>query len=82
MSVAERLLEYTTLAFLVFLAVAVAFCAMDNSGMRARLWRVRCAWTWAAKDTTRTSVHLGRTVTAISTRQTALRLLRDVIGDL
>jgi hypothetical protein len=78
----ERCLEYTTLAMLVALAFTVAFCVQENSSIRTRLWMTRCQWTWAAKDTTSTSAVLGRTVTTFSTRQTAVRMLRDVIGDL
>lgn len=78
----ERLLEYATLAVLVAIALTVAFCAQDNTSLRARMWSTRCRWVWAAKDCTSTAVIRGRTVTATSTRQTAMRLLRDVIGDL
>lgn len=82
MSWPERLLEYATLAVLVVVAVTVTFCAEDAASFRTRLWSTRCRWTWAAAGTTKTSAVLGKTVTVTSTRATALRLLRDVIGDL
>lgn len=78
----ERLLEYVTLVALVAVALIVAFCADDAASFRTRLWSTRCRWTWAAWDTTETAVVLGRTVAMTSTRQTALRLLREVIGEL
>ncbi|WP_433520039.1 hypothetical protein ACQP2T_63605 (plasmid) [Nonomuraea sp. CA-143628] len=78
----ERLLEYATLAALVVVALVVTFCAEDAASFRTRLWSTHCRWTWAAWDTTKTSTVLSKRVTVTSTRETALRLLRDVIGDL
>lgn len=78
----ERVLEYVTLAVLVAAALTIAFCAADSASLRTRLWTTRCRWTWATWDTTRTASVLSKTVTVTSTRATALRLLRDVIGDL
>lgn len=78
----ERVLEYVTLVVLVAVALTITFCADDSASLRTRLWSTRCRWTWAAWDTTSTSIVLGKTVAVTSTRQTALRLLREVIGDL
>lgn len=78
----ERVLEYATLAVLVAVALTITFCADDSVSLRTRLWSTRCRWTWAAWDTTKTSIVLGKSVAVTSTRQTALRLLREVIGDL
>ena len=78
----ERLLEYATLAALVAVALIVTFCAEDAASFRTRFWSTHCQWTWAAQDTTSTSKVLGNTVSVTSTRQAALRLLREVIGDL
>lgn len=78
----ERVLEYVTLVVLVAVALTITFCADDSASLRTRLWSTRCRWTWAAWDTTSTSIMLGKSVSVTSTRQTALRLLREVIGDL
>ncbi|MFC4006679.1 hypothetical protein ACFOY2_05570 [Nonomuraea purpurea] len=78
----ERLLEYVALAVLVLAAVAIAFCADPVASLRTRLWTTRCRWIWAARDTTSTFTMLSHTVALTETRRTAIRLLRDVIGDL
>lgn len=82
MSWSVRVLEYVTLAVLVVAALTITFCAEDSASLRTRLWSTRCRWTWAAWDTTTTSTVLAKRVTVTSTRDAALKLLRDVIGDL
>lgn len=77
-----RLLEYVTLTGLVAGALAVAFCLNDTPGVRARLCSVGGRWVSATEDTATTATVAGQTVTVTSTRDAAVRLLRDTIGEL
>lgn len=78
----ERILSYVTLAVLVVAVLVIAFCLDTAPSVRARLWSVGARWESAADDAATTLTAHGRTVTATSTRDTALRLLLDTIGDL
>lgn len=78
----ERLLNDVTLVALVLVAVAAAFYADPTASFRTRRWKIRRQWLWAVRDTTTTVTAAGCTMTVISTRLAALRLLTDVMGDL
>ena len=81
MTLPQRLLDYVTLALLVAVALLVAFVMDDGPSLRARLLSVGDRWTFAAEDVTSTSYGAGGAVTVTSTWETALRLIRDTIGD-
>lgn len=82
MTLSARLLDYATVAVLVAVAVVVAFCADEAASWPGRTASVRSAWRWAARDTTTVVPYAGGTIRLTSTKRTALRLLKDVIGDL
>ncbi len=79
---ADRVVDYVTVALLVAWALLVAFLAEDACSLRLRVWLVRCRWSWAARDATATATVAGTTVKLTSTRETALLLLDDVMGDM
>lgn len=82
MTCIERAREYILLALLVAMAVTVAFVADEGTDVRTRWWSVRSRWIWAARDASTTATVSGATVTMTSTRQVAMRLLLETIGDL
>lgn len=82
MTLSARLLDYATVAVLVAVALLVAFCADDAGTWSGRARSVRTSWQWAARDSTITQAVGGGLVTCTFTKQTAMRLLRDVIEDL
>lgn len=78
----ERFLDHLVVALLVVGALAVAFAACPGGTLRARFRRTADEWTWTARDATQVRTTATATVRTVSSRETALRLLADVLGDL
>lgn len=76
----QRLLDYATLALLVAVALLVALCLDSAPSLRTRLWSVGDQWANAVEDTATTVTVAGGSMTATSTRDAAMQLLRTTIG--
>ncbi|MFD8564950.1 hypothetical protein ACFV1N_47440 [Streptosporangium canum] len=78
----ERAAYYLAVALVVTLAALVAFTLAEEGSLRGRVRAVRNAWRRAAEETITVETHPDGTVVArTTTRQTALHLLRTLIGD-
>lgn len=78
----QIILDYVTVAALVAVTLVVAFCTDESATVRGRVASVRTAWRRAAADSTMSRRTPAGLIVQTSTKSTALRLLRDVIGDL
>ncbi|MFI6603754.1 hypothetical protein ACIBHX_46625 [Nonomuraea sp. NPDC050536] len=81
-SVWVRMLEVFTTAMLVAVAVMIAFSVDIGSTWRLRCASVRARWRYAARQAA-IPLQVGRdnVIVYTSTKQIALALLRDVIGE-
>jgi len=78
----ERAAYYLAVALVVVLAALVAFTLAEEANLRGRTRAVRRAWRRSAKEAITVETHCDGTVIArTTTLQTALHLLRTLIGD-